>query len=105
MTWNTKARRRWFGALCLIVAVAMLAAGDTTLRPGASVLGFIGYWLGCFVCAVLAMAAAILDVGAVSRAAHEEQKALFEKTLKEIQGEQRKRSGDARNQSSGDLRD
>ena len=105
MTWNAKTRRRWFGALCLIVAVVMLIAGDTKAQPGASALGFIGYWLGCFLCAVLAMAAAIIDVGAVSREAHDEQKALFEKTLNEIQVEKRKRSGRDRTKNSGDLRD
>ena len=105
MTWNAKVRRRLFGALCLIIAVGLLIAGETTPQPGAHALGFIGYWLGCFVCALLAMAAAILDVGAVSRAAHDEQRALFEKTLNEIQGEKRKRSGGHRTPGSGGLRD
>ena len=68
-------------------------------------LGFVGYWLGCFLFAALAMVAAILDVSAVSRAAHEEQKALFEKTLNEIQVEKQRRPGGHHGPTSGGLRD
>ena len=105
MTWNAKTRRRWFGALCLIAAVVLLIAGETSPKPGASAPGFIGYWLACFLFAVFAMVAAILDVSAVSRAAHDEQRALFEKTLNEIQVEKQRRSGGDRTQNSGDFRD
>lgn len=85
MTFNAKARRRWFGSLCLLTALVMLAAGETT--PGKRLVGvaFVLYWLACFGFAALAMLAAILDARALRREARAEQRALLENTLEEIE--------------------
>ena len=84
MTFTAKTRRRWFGALCLLASIVMLAAGETT--PGKRLDGvvFVIYWLACFVFAALAMLAAIFDARALRREAREEQRALMESTLEEI---------------------
>lgn len=85
MTLNAKTRRRWFGALCLLAALVMLALGETT--PGGRLNGvaFVIYWLACFGFAALAMLAGILDARALRREARAEQRALLENTLVEIQ--------------------
>ena len=85
MPVTAKFRRRWFGALCLLAAIVLLAAGETRPHPGENEVLFILYWLACFVLAALAMGAAILDARALRREAREEQRALFERTLREIE--------------------
>ena len=81
---NPKTRRRWFGALCLLAAIAMLIAGETVLKGRLSALGFLFFWLVCFVITVLAMYAALVDARAVREETHAEQRALFESTLQKI---------------------
>jgi membrane protein implicated in regulation of membrane protease activity len=85
VTFTAKTRRRWFGSLCLLAALVMLALGETT--PGGHLNGvaFVIYWLACFVFAALAMLAAILDARALRREARAEQRALLENTLAEIE--------------------
>lgn len=83
--------RRLFGAACLIGAVVMLIAGETKPADG-SQAGFILYWLVCFVLAGLAMAAAILDLGAVRREARTEQRELLQTTLLDIEAEKKRRN-------------
>ena len=82
---SAKTRRRWFGALCLFGALALLLAGQT--RPGGQLTGatFILYWLLCLVLTVLAMIAALVDVFALRRENRDHQRALIESTLEEIQ--------------------
>lgn len=63
----------------------MLVVGDIKPTLDSSHAGFVFYWVTCFVLAALAMGAAILDLGAVRREAREEQRALLEKTLGEIE--------------------
>jgi hypothetical protein len=85
VTFNAKARRRWFGSLCLLAALVMLAAGET--KPGERLAGvaFVIYWLACFVFAALAMLAAILDARALRLEARAEQRTLLENTVAEIE--------------------
>ena len=92
---NAKARRRWFGALCLLAALAMLAAGETLLKGRLSALGFIAYWLVCFVVTVLAVYAALADARAVRQETQAEQRALFEATLQRIEEEKARNARDA----------
>lgn len=92
MSLSAKARRRWFGALCLIAAIGMLAAGETVLKGRLSPLGFLCYWAGCFVIAALAAMAALLDAACVRAESRREQRALFEETLRRIEAEKRARS-------------
>ena len=95
VTMNTKTRRRSFGALCLLAAIAMLVAGETVLKGRLSALGFAAYWLGCFVVTALAIYAALLDARAVREETHAEQRALFENTVRKIQEEKARKAGDA----------
>lgn len=96
MSLNAKARRRWFGALCLLTAVGMLVAGETVFKDRLSPVGFLLYWIGCFVVTALAATAALLDATRVRAESRHEQRALFEDTLRRIESEKRARSDDQR---------
>jgi hypothetical protein len=82
--FTAKTRRRWFGALCLLAAIVMLITGETTPSERLDGVGFVIYWLACFVFATLAMLAAILDARALRREARAEQRELLENTLEGI---------------------
>ncbi len=92
MILNSKTRRRWFGALCLLIAVGMLVAGETWLKGRLSAAGFLFYWTGCFLLTALAAGAALLDVARVRAEGRNQQRALFEETLRKMEAEQRTRS-------------
>jgi Na+/melibiose symporter-like transporter len=94
MSMNLKTRRRWFGALCLLAAIAMLVAGETMLKGRLGALGFFAYWCLCFVATVLAIGVALLDVRAVREETKAAQRALFENTLQKIQEEKARKAGD-----------
>ena len=81
MTFTAKTRRRWFGSLCLLAALVMLAAGETTPGKRLDGVAFVIYWLACFVFAALAMLVGILDARSLRREARAEQRALLENTL------------------------
>ena len=81
MPVTAKARRRWFGALCLLAALVMLAAGEMTPGKRLDGVAFVIYWLACFVFAALAMLVGILDARALRREARAEQRALLKNTL------------------------
>jgi hypothetical protein len=92
MSWNAKAGRRWFGALCLIAALGMLVAGETVLQGRLSPVAFLCYWIGCFVVTALAAAAALIDAARVRAESRQEQRILFEETLRKIESAKRTRS-------------
>ena len=94
MHWNAKARRRWFGALCLLTAISMLVAGETVLKGRLSAVGFLLYWIGCFVVTALAALTALRDAARVRAESRLEQRTLFEETLRRIESEKRARSRD-----------
>ena len=94
VTFTAKASRRWFGSLCLLAALVMLAAGETTPGKHLAGMAFVIYWLSCFGFAALAMGAAILDARALRREARAEQRALLETTLHEIQEERNRKRKD-----------
>jgi membrane protein implicated in regulation of membrane protease activity len=88
------ARRRWFGALALVAALAMLIGGETMLKGRLSALAFLVYWLVCFALTTLALLAAFLDVRAVQRRIRQEERELLDRTLQNIQKDaQGKRPG------------
>jgi len=60
-----------------------------------SALGFVAYWLGCFVVTVLAIYAALLDARAVREETHAEQRALIENTVRKIQEEEARKAREA----------
>jgi len=87
MGLSATARRRWFGGLVLIVALAMLLAGETILKGRFPPGGFLFYWLICLVLTLLAIAVAFRDVKESARRAAQEQKRLLETALKDIEAE------------------
>lgn len=95
MSANAKTLRRRFGVICIAVAILMLIAGETVLKSwlAQSPVTLICYWMGCFILTGLAALAAVLDAARVRQESREEQRALLEDTLRQI--EQEKRSSKA----------
>ena len=90
---DATARRRWFGAMFLLAALALLLCGETLLKGRMSNLFFLIYWLVCLVLTGLAIAVAFADVRALQRRIREEQRQLFEATLRKIEKEKREKRG------------
>jgi hypothetical protein len=84
MANSADALRRWLGAFFLAVAAGLLIWGQTVLLPYLHGIGFIVYWLVCFLCTIAAIVIALLDVRAVRRRIRNEQAELIQQTLKEI---------------------
>jgi hypothetical protein len=89
MGTDASGRRRWFGALILIVAMLMLVAGETVLKGRLTGLTFVVYWLACFGLTGMAMLVAILDLRAIRQRTQEEQRVFLEKAVKEIETKSR----------------
>jgi uncharacterized membrane protein YhaH (DUF805 family) len=77
-------RRRWTGVIFLLAALGMLVAGETVLRNRLHGLGFVIFWLVCFLFTCLAMLVAFWDVAVTRRRVREEQREFLENTLREI---------------------
>lgn len=77
-------RRRWFGLFYLISSAGLLIWGLTLLRPVLRGWLFIGYWLACLLCALLALVTAWLDMRAIRRYARAEKRELLEQALTRI---------------------
>jgi membrane protein implicated in regulation of membrane protease activity len=91
MAIDATTRRRWFGAVALLAALAMLICGETVLKGKLADLTFIAYWLVCLALTGLAIVVAFLDARALRRRTLQEQRDLFKTTLKEIQSRARPR--------------
>jgi membrane protein implicated in regulation of membrane protease activity len=89
MALDPTARRRWFGAVVLVIALAMLICGETLLQEKLGDLGFLLYWLTCLVFTGLAILVALADARALQRQTRKEQRDLFESTLTEIEKQAR----------------
>ena len=88
------ARRRWFGALFLIVAGGMLAWGLTLLQPFLikRPILFVMYWLVCLGFTMLAFTIAALDMLIVRRRIRDEKQKLMNKSFDNVsKGENRDR--------------
>jgi hypothetical protein len=92
MGLDATGRRRWFGALALLAALAMLVAGETVLDGRLGAMAFLLYWLVCVVITGLAILVAFADVKSLARRTHREQLELLQDTLKEIETEARRKS-------------
>ena len=79
-------RRRVLGAFFLLAAAGMLIVGETVLKERLRSLpmGFLIYWMACFIFVGLAVLMAVLDIAIVRRRVREEQRQLFEDTLAQI---------------------
>lgn len=91
MSGTAKTRRRRFGAICIGAAVLMLIAGETFLKARLAGIPLLCYWMTCFVLTALAAGAAIIDAARVREETREEQRALLEMTLREIEREKQAR--------------
>lgn len=69
---------------CLAVASGMLIWGHTILAPHLKGLGFLIYWLVCFLFTIASIVIALLDVQAVLRNIRKERVELFRRALKDI---------------------
>ena len=96
MGMDATARRRWFGSLVLLGAVAMLVCGQTILQGRLKPWLLVIYWPVCFLLTGLAVIAALRDVRALQNRAREEQRDLLESTLKEIETEARSKGREPR---------
>ena len=76
--------RRKLGLLSLAGAAGMLLLGQTVLARWLGGVGFLCYWLVCFLLTFVAVVMALLDIRAIRRQCQEETRALFEKTLDEV---------------------
>jgi len=94
VNWNAKARRRWFGASCLLAAIAMLIVGETLLDEHLAGIWFIGYWFACFIFTVLAICAAMLDARALRREIRQEHSDLIKSTFSGIEEQKNSRQRD-----------
>ncbi len=95
---DATAGRRWFGALVLAGALAMLVLGQTVLRERLKDLQFLLYWATCFGLTGLAVLVALWDVRALRRRSRQAERALLQSTLEQIQAQaidkQRKQNRD-----------
>ena len=95
-------RRRWVGAVCLLVAVAMVAADEFALKGQLPHAVFFAYWLVCLTFTLMAAGCALADLRALRRRSQEAQRSLMEETLREIERERKARlPGDSKPNSQG----
>jgi hypothetical protein len=86
---SADALRRWFGLFFLAVAFGMLIWGQTVLRvrlQNTPVL-FLVYWGICFLVTFAAIFTALVDMRATRKRARQEQQALLQRTLNDIESE------------------
>ncbi len=89
---DSTAKRRWFGALVLFAALAMLVGGETLLKEQLKGLAFVVYWLICMVCTGLAIVAAFLDLRALQRRTRQEHRDLVQTTIQDIESKAKGRA-------------
>ena len=93
---NPTRRRRWTGGLALGGAVLLLVLGETALRGAFSTAGWMAYYLFCFLLTGLAMLMALADARSSARRCLDEQRQLFDSTLRRIETEaSERRKGDS----------
>jgi len=101
MAWDASIRRRWFGALALLAALAMLAAGETVLKDRLNDVALLLYWLVCLAFTLLAILLAFRDFRVVQDRLRREQRDLFAGTLKEIEADVRHKPRQGGRNASG----
>jgi hypothetical protein len=84
-------RRRRLGAVLLVAALALLVAGQTVLKNRLHGLGFLLYWLACFLLTGAAILVAYLDALALRQRTRREARELLQSTLDEIETDARKK--------------
>ena len=74
----------------LLIALGLLVWGQTVLQPHLRGMGFILYWVACFVFTGLAMLTALLDMRAVRRRIRDQQRDLVQRTIRRMEEEEKK---------------
>ena len=92
MGLDTTIRRRWIGALFLLIAAGMLICGLTVLQGRLNPSLFVLYWTICLLSTGLAALVALRDFRALHERARKEQRELLESTLKDIEIEAERRT-------------
>jgi membrane protein implicated in regulation of membrane protease activity len=87
MGFESNSVRRTVGTVCLVVPVAMVILGQTALKNSLQGVAFLTYWLVCVIFTFVAILVALVDLRSVRRQTQEETRALFEKTLADIEGQ------------------
>lgn len=87
MSKSADARRRWFGAFFLILAAGQTTWGLTVLQTSLRGKWFVFYWLSCFGFIALALLTALLDLRAVRKRAREQERELFNRTMRGLPSE------------------
>lgn len=88
-------RYRIVGTVCLLLAMGMLAGDATWLKSRLTDAAFLSYWLLCFLFTAVAIGCAVLDARTLRRRTRDEQRALLERTLQEIQQAKTRQSREA----------
>jgi hypothetical protein len=83
----TSKRRRWVGIVCLAIAIVMVVAGEFLLPGRFSPYAQLTYWFICFIFVGAAMLVAVVDMLMMRQESRNEQRALLERTIREIQEE------------------
>jgi hypothetical protein len=78
-------RRRTFGGVCLLGALAMLLLGEFVLSGRLSAVAFLWYWFACFVLTMMAIFTALIDLRAMSIKSRILQRELVMDTLRDIE--------------------
>lgn len=85
MRLNATVRRRWLGAVVLLIALLMLILGETALQSRLHDFVFLAYWFICFALTVTAIVVAMLDARVMRQQTREAARDLLQDTLDQIQ--------------------
>lgn len=86
--WN---KRRVAGTIFLGISILLLALGETVFKHQLTPVATLVYWTACLLATLGAILCALLDLGRSFRQSHDEQRALLEGTLREIEAERARR--------------
>lgn len=86
MITSADARRRWFGAFFVLIALGMLTWGLIFLGPYLMKRPalFVFYWAGCAIFTGLALITALIDMMVMRRRAREEQIILAKRAFSDL---------------------
>jgi uncharacterized membrane protein HdeD (DUF308 family) len=91
MELGANGRRRWIGVLAISLALLMLVAGLSVLKPLLQGFALVWYWVLCLVITGLALILALLEMRDLQQRTRQEHRDLLEDTLKEIQDDAKNR--------------
>jgi hypothetical protein len=87
MGQNVGGAIRWVGGIALGGALIMLILGQTVLEGRLRALGFLTYWLVCFLLLGVAVVSALRDFRGLQHRMRQEQRSLLDATLKKIEAD------------------